>query len=334
MIVQGQDQINLRAVAGEVDMQLRHITFVNYPLYQESRDQGDYHLLTWPQGFVSDACIQPFIEHKDPVLREILMDKRFRYALSLGMDRQEIVESIYLGTTEPTQVSPLQTSPHYWEEQAKNMIEHDPDRANGYLDEMGLTERDSQGYRLRPDGKRLSLIFEYAPTFGSWADLAVLLTSHWSELGIELIPKEINRQLWAERRGAYELDITVWTTGGEFNPILFREYFMGSHGVEPWRDWWESDGTEGVEPPAFYKRQRELSEQIDVTVDPQERAELFREILEIHKEQMVIIGVTTSPPQIVVVKNDFRNVPESAVSDWNLLTPANAFPDQFYIRQS
>jgi len=334
MLVQGADQVNLRAIAGEVDMQLRHITWVNYPLYIENQQKGDYRILQWPQGYVTDACIQPALEHKDPVLKAILGDKRFRYALSLGINREEIIEAVYLGTAEPTQVAPLKSSPYYWEEQAKNLVEYDPDRANGYLDEMGLTQKDAEGFRLRPDGKRLSLIFSYAPTFGQYADIAALLTAQWKKLGIELVPNEVSRQLWEERNGANEVDITVWTSGGEFNPLLFNEYFCGVHAVQVWRNWINTKGAQGIEPPESFKRQRELAAQILVTVDEAERAKMLREILEIHKDEMRIIGICTAAPQAVVVKNSFRNVPESAVSDWNLLTPGNAFPEQFYIKPS
>ena len=61
---------------------------------------------------------------------------------------------------------------------------------------------------------------------------------------------------------------------------------------------------------------------------------MLRQILEIHKEQMVIIGICTAAPQAVIVKNALRNVPDSAVSDWNVMTPANRNPQQFFIRQS
>jgi peptide/nickel transport system substrate-binding protein len=260
-----------------------------------------------------------------------LQDKRFRYALSLGMDRSEIVQVVNLGIGEATQTGPLPTSPHYWEEQAKNMTEHDPDRANGYLDEMGLTDRDSEGYRLRPDGERLILVFEYAPTFGAWSSLAELLTAHWKQIGVDLIVKEINRQLWQERLP--EIDITVWTGNGEFNPELYNDTMRAQHGAPLWNDWLTSDGQDGVEPPDFFKRQYDLSQEILVTVDPDERAKLLREILEIHMENMVVIGTTTAEPQPVIVKNSFRNVPESAVSDWNLLSPGHTYPDQYFIRQ-
>ena len=37
-------------------------------------------------------------------------------------------------------------------------IEYDPDQANELLDKVGLDQRDSEGFRLRPDGERLSLV--------------------------------------------------------------------------------------------------------------------------------------------------------------------------------
>ena len=60
----------------------------------------------------------------------------------------------------------------------------------------------------------------------------------------------------------------------------------------------------------------------------------MRRILEIHKDQMQTIGICTAPPEVVVVKNSFRNVPAEAVSDWPLLTPSNTNPEQYFIRQS
>ena len=213
MIVEGATVTNLRAVAGEVDMQFRHMTFDNYPLYQENKDKGDYRILRGP-GLCHRCRYLASRRAQGSSAEGYLDDKRFRYALSLGINRHEIIEAIYLGATEPMQVAPLKSSPYYWEEQAKNLIEYDLQRANAYLDEMGLTKKDADGYRMRPDGKRLTLIFEYAPTFGPWADLGALLTAQWKGLGIELIPKEVDRTLWEERANANELDITVWTSGG------------------------------------------------------------------------------------------------------------------------
>jgi len=338
-IVENAEVLNLKAIAGELDMQLRHMNFANFPLFQDSKEQGNYRVLQWVRGYITDTVIAPNIAHKDPVMREILGDKRFRWALSHGINREEIIESVYLGMAEPNQVSPLSTSPFYWEEQAKNRLDYDVDAANALLDEMGLTNKDAGGYRLRSDGKRLSINYEYAPIFGAWGDIGELLTAQWKQLGVELTVTQEDRTLFYERKQANEHDMGVWTGNGEFNPLIGPRWFLpldneSIHCV-PYADWFNSGGTTGEDPPAGsdIRKTREIYEEIKITVDPDKQKDLWRQILELNKENVFVIGIATAPPELVIVKNNFRNVPDVAVSDWNLLTPGATAPEQYFIKQ-
>jgi peptide/nickel transport system substrate-binding protein len=334
-LVDGKDQLNLRAIQGEVDMQLRHITFDNVPLFMENQERGNYRVMLWQRGQVTDTVLHLNHTNQDLVLREIVQDKRFRYALSLGINRADIIEAVYLGQAEPNQVSPTKTSAVYWEPQAKNLIEHDPERANAYLDEMGLTERDGEGYRLRPDGERLSIVFEYAAVFGAWGDIAELLTSDWTELGIELISTEMDRSLFGQRLSANEIDLGVWTGSGEFNPFIEPRSFVAlesNYALRQYAYWWTSGGKEGVEPTGDILRVLELWEEIKVTVDVEEQRALFRQILELNKENLWLIGIATAPPQPVIVKNYFRNVPEDGMYDDQPRSPSNTAMEQYFIR--
>ena len=334
MIVAGSEQVNLRAISGEVDMQMRHMTFDNFPLFMDAREKGDYRILQWKRGYITDSMICMGIGHIDPERRAFLSDKRLHYALSLGMDRPEIIDGVFLGVTEPTQISPLPSSPYYWEEAAKNMIVRDLDRANGYLDDMGLTGRDADGYRLMPDGKRATITFEYAPVFGPWGSIGELLRAQWEEIGIELVIKEYSRELFTAHDEAGETEMTMWTGSGEFNLLLENTSpFINWQGAQVFHDWNNSGGTEGEEPPDWMKKQWENFYAAKSTIDVEEQKRLVREILEIHKDQMHTIGICTAPPEVVVVKNGFRNVPEEAVSDWPLLSPGNTNPEQYFIRQ-
>jgi len=337
-LVENAEVLNLKAIAGELDMQLRHINFANFPLFQDSRQQGDYRVLQWLRGYITDSVIAPNVTHKDPVMREILGDKRFRWALSHAINREEIIESVYLGMAEPNQVSPMSTSPFYWEEQAKNRLEYDLDLANSLLDEMGLTEKDSEGYRLRPDGSRLTIVYEFAPIFGAWADIGELLTAQWRLIGVNLIVNQMDRSLFYERKAANEHDMGVWTGNGEFNPLIGPRWFLPENHESiqaiPYAVWFNTDGKEGEEPPAGsdIRKTRELYEEIKVTVDEDQQKQLWRQILELNKENLWVIGIATAPPELVIVKNNFRNVPEVAVSDWNLLTPGATAPEQYFFK--
>jgi len=338
VIVESAAVINVRAASGEVDMQFRHITFDNYPIFQDSKEKGDYRVLLWKQGLASDACLALNQTNKDEVLRAIVQDKRFRYALSLGMNRDEIIQAVYLGMAEPSQISPLPTSAHYWEEYAKWKIEYDPAQANALLDEMGLKDKDADGYRLRPDGKRLTIIFEYAPVFGAWGNIGELLSAQWKQIGVDLQTKEENRELMYERKLANEHDMGVWTGSAEFNPLIDPRWFLPfsteSHHFVQYAQWWSTQGKEGIEPTGDVLKTLELYDEIKVTVDEEKQKALFRQILELNKENLWLLGVATAPPQVCIVKNNFRNVPEELVVDWHLLSPANSRVEQYFIKQS
>jgi peptide/nickel transport system substrate-binding protein len=334
MLVNSKDIVNMRAMSGEVDMQWRHMDFGNYPLFLESREQGDYRVFLWESGKRCTSVLWINQTTNDPVLRPLLETKEFRWALSLGINRQEIIDGVFLGVGEPTQPSALPSSDFFSPEQAYNLIEHDPDRANQLLDEIGLTERDGDGYRLRPDGERLSILFEYAPIFGPWGDIGELISNHWKELGIEFTVKEIARSLLYERMAANEVQMTMWMGANGFNPLLQPLSFIPTlQWMSPgYYDWWRTGGKEGEEPPPDMLRALELYDEILITVDRDKQLALWDEILEINKENLWCLGIVTSPPEPVIVKNDCRNVMEHALSDVNLLTPGSTMPEQYFIR--
>ncbi|NPV09358.1 MAG: ABC transporter substrate-binding protein [Anaerolineae bacterium] len=337
-LAENAETANMMALSGKVDMQLRHMLFSNFPVFSQEAEAGNYRILTWTRGYITDSVIAPNVAHADPVMRQIMGDKRFRWALSLGINREEINQLIYLGMTEPNQVSPLPSSPVYSEEQAKNLIELDVPRANSLLDEMGLTDKDAEGIRLRPDGKPIVINIEYAPVFGSWGDIAELLVGYWKELGIQVVVKEEDRTLFYSRKEANEHDMGMWTGSAEFNPMIDPRWFLplsleSIHAI-PYAQWYTSGGATGEEPPGDLRTVQELYDQVKDAADPQVQIDLFKQIIDLNRENVWVLGACNAPPEVVIVKNNFRNVPEQAVSDWHLLTPANTNVEQYFIRQA
>ena len=253
MIVEKIELVNMRAMAGDVDMQLRNITFDNYPVLKQNQEKGGYRLLDWQWGD-HEIILQPNVDHADPVKNPILADKRFRWALSLGINRQEVCDSIYLGTTKPTQGGPM-PGPFYWEEYTKNKMEYDPAQANKLLDEMGLNKKDADGYRLMPNGQRLTIYYNFTGLFGAWRPTGELLTQHYKKIGIELILKEEARDLFYEHFQARQTDISIWTGAFDVNPLMNpSQYLPYKQSACKWAPdyalWNETNGAKGKEPPA------------------------------------------------------------------------------------
>ena len=317
------ETINLKAINGEVGMQGRHILIENYPLFMENRERGGYRVLHWITGNTGGESVALNLNHKDPVMREIIWDRRFRIALSHALNREAINEISGFGIGQPRQPAPLPSSAHYSEAFEKAYIDYDPDLANRLLDEMGLGEKDSEGIRLRSDGKPIKLAVD-TTTINS--RVLELVASFWTAVGVKTEIKEEARQLYYERRKALIHDAA--TAGGEvqnplLEPRLFIPYNVGSSHAIGYTHWFLTNGKRGETPTGDMRRCIELFWQIEETPDEAEQIRLFDEILELNRKNLWIIGTIGAMPSIMLVHNTFRNVPEVAMASWSVRTPAN-----------
>ncbi len=170
-----------------------------------------------------------------------MQDIRFRQALSLAVNRDEIIESVYYGFAGKPSVSV-----------GEEFSAYDVAKANALLDEMGLTERDANGMRM-VDGKPFSILLEHGAHAPDLGPVAELLAEQFKEIGIDLQVKQIDPQLWDQRTLANELQATVfWAHDqGWDSDYSGSDSFRRSGRL--WALWHETNGKEGEEPPQWVK---------------------------------------------------------------------------------
>lgn len=336
-VVEKIDLLNLKAVAGEIDMQFRHVSWENFPLYIESAEAGDYRVMQWKLAEGSNYLLMPNYNIADEFLSELFHQKEFRMAISHAIDRNTIRELIYSGLGEARQATTHPDCAYFEPEWATRYTAYDPDTANQLLDDLGLTERSADGFRLRPDGSELTLAIEYAPVFGPWRDVTQLITDQWQAIGLRAVPKEEDRSLLEQRWVADELQMSVWTMDRTFTPLIEPQWFVPgittNISAAGYNQWLNTGGAQGVEPPEELKAAYALYDQIKGAT-PEALPELAMEFFRQSSENLWFIGIVGNLPHVGVVKNNFRNVPESAISDWLQLTPGNTAPEQYFKRQA
>jgi peptide/nickel transport system substrate-binding protein len=96
--------------------------------------------------------------------------------------------------------------------------------------------------------------------------------------------------------------------------------------------WVETNGDDGVEPPAEIARLLELWNVIQAAQTKEERDAAANEIVKLHTENIWTIGTVGETPAIHIAKNNLRNVPEGLVSSDVMRTPGNAEPWQFFFK--
>jgi peptide/nickel transport system substrate-binding protein len=192
-----------------------------------------------------------------------------------------------------------------------------------------------------PDGNRLTIFYEHCGLFGAWGPIGELLTQQYKAIGIDLQVKEMGRDLFYERFQARQTDIGIWTGAFDVNPMLNPSLYLPyKRSAAKWAPdyalWHESGGKKGTEPPpgSDVRKVIDIWDHLVTTVTQEEHVQLFHQILEIAMDNMWTIGVCTPPIQPVIVKNNFRNVPEKAISTYGLLSPGATAPEQYFIRQA
>jgi len=333
------DELVLLAMNGEIDFQDRHIaTIMNKPVFFDNRAAGNYQLIETIPADMNTLILQLNLNHADPVLRSIFGNKDFRIGLSHAIDRQEIIDAIFTGQGQPYQAAPRPESPFYDEAMAKQHTEHDIGRANQHLDKAGLTQKDGEGFRLRPDGKRLSFTVEtIAAQNPEWPDMLQLIQAQLREVGVDMQIRTLDRSVYYEKRPRNEFDAQVWKGDGGLEVVSEPRYYFPANNESVWayrwQAWFNNPASEIAEEPADWaKRQMQLYRQIEATGDPERQSELMRQILAISKEQFPVIGISLVPNGYAVVRNALGNVAPVMKHAWLFPTPAPYDPPQWFFK--
>lgn len=335
-IDQDVESLILAVIGGRIDFGLRHIDPpANRPVLAENREKGDYRFFAAEPPGGSNMVITLNLTHKDPDLRELFNKKDFRVALSVGMDRQEIIDTVMLGEGEPWQHGPFEDHPYYHEQTAKQFLEHDPEKANALLDGLGL-ERGPDGVRQMPNGEPVRFQVDVIPTFDPvWVDALQQIEQQWAELGVDMEINPMERTFFYERTSnSNDHDAAVWNAkqswvAGQIPQMLVPVHHDSRYGIA-WRDWYLSGGENGEEPPESVKERLRLYDKARGLTDPEERRQTMLEIAQIAADEFEVIGVAKAIPTYGIVKNDLMNVPEKMPSSWYYATPSPTLPQTWF----
>ena len=322
-----------KSLTGEVDISRVNIsTPANRSVFFENMKQGDYRFVAADSADMNVANFQFPENHPDTFRASVYRDKNFRVGLSHAIDREELIDVVFLGQGEPYQVAPRPRSPFYSEKMAKQYTEYDPELASEYLDKV-LSKKDSDGFRLRPNGDRFVVVIAVNKDFKSdWVDMMELIKGYWEAVGVETVIEVLSDATSISRRGAVDNDIGLWLSenGAGRLPLLAPNDLLGADNDLDWKKYHVTGGKEGEEPPENVKRMLELIDQIPLVAGAKQDA-VMGEFLELVTDNFPRIGIALPAGNYRAVSNRLRNVPEPLMEGWMYpgISPANF--STFYI---
>ena len=334
------DTLLLRVISGHIDFSILGID--GLPSLKEKHELGEYRLLEWHNGAISTPlAITLNYTHPDPTKRDLFNNPDLRKALSLAIDRGEMAEVLYSGLSEPwtPSVPPHWTGFEDW--MPTHYANYDVAESNRLLDGIGLTIGNGRVRRL-PDGNTFTIRGAYTD-----ADLKSgleLLRKYWMDVGIILEVKWMNEMEWRDSIFKNNLDATFAHTygGAEVFARLWRHpmrlvppwhrHEYPSESSYMWSDWYATGGRDGNTPPDEIRKLFGHSDWFKANAHLSPDTPMYKEtvhrMLELNVEGLYSFGTVSTPPIIVAVNKDIRNIPENAIWLFGGMQPFNV--DTFF----
>ena len=246
-LVENAEMVQMKVITGEVDFLRESATINNITLYREH--EADAHIIPYllqqgntpadlylnmNYGLNTDGTIKD--DDASRAWQEVVTDIRFRKAIAMAIDGNEILDTIYnnLGKVRDD-----------------SFCVHDIDGANALLDEMGMIDVDDDGYRDTPSGLHFEFQIWNAAEANDILPTIELYVEYLDEIGIKTSGYTTEPSLLSTSQAANEIPARcVWFS----HSILWNAgntYDIGIWGPL-WNEWFQAGCPEGEEAASEY----------------------------------------------------------------------------------
>lgn len=371
--VQKAQVLKLQIEQGKIDFchgQLNQVGLSDVSTFSKAKDKADIDIIQWHNGSGTGMSFFLNYDYPDKEIRKIFRDPRFRQAISHAHDRKAVQKSIYYttGTLTTGTLSPntleFQGSDgkKIYREWRDSYVKHDPDKAKKLLDDLGLTDKDNDGYVELPSGKKLTVQIDYPADMpkdaGQWNDK---LVTDCKKIGLRLKRNPVSPQSfgpqWESGKLMAHAPWDISNTGSMLVEPLFvvpveasrwaplegqyyalRDTKKEKQGINKSNPWKSKPPRLEPENDGPVAKLWHLLDKARVEPDETKRKKLVWEITKIHiKEGPFIMGSVSDTSEVVVAKNDLKNVPRKEnlaqgglVTPWTHPTPAAYDPETWF----
>ena len=232
------------------------------------------NLVATPEGY---AAIGPIAWVAFNTKREPVSDVRVRQAIAYAIDRNFILNALFLGTAQEARTGIHPGSPFYEPDVATYDL--DIDKANQILDEAG--------YARGEDGMRFKLTIDYG-----WASIkapAEYLKPQLKKIGIDVtVRASPDFPTWSKRISNYDFDMTWDVVFNWGDPAIGVHRTYQSSNIKPGVIWSNTQQYENG-------RVDELLELAGKEVDPVKRRALYSEFQKIVAQELPVYWAYTLP---------------------------------------
>ncbi|OQA47071.1 MAG: putative ABC transporter-binding protein precursor [Chloroflexi bacterium ADurb.Bin325] len=341
----------LQSIAGNIDFQIRDFNLKDVPLLRENADKGGYEVRLWSRGDFAWPWLILYYDYPDEGIVDLMYNQKFRTALSIAIDRDQINEVAALGLGKPRQAALSPESPEFQTPEGKEVYDqwvnlaatYEPEQAKALLDEINVKDVNGDGFRERPDGTALELIVSVAQGDTQSIEAMNLIKQTWEGVGIKTVVAPDEGSVFNQNVSAGNVMIRAWGSAAAWGlisaspvwaPVEGVSYCMGGARIGLY---YQTGGKEGIppRPGSMLETLQQRYTEVISTNDPTERTKKLLNAYRVHIDDgPLYIGTIGDHPSALVVNKKLKNVQNTGlVAGWDLGFPGTADPEQFYYAQ-
>jgi peptide/nickel transport system substrate-binding protein len=336
----GESEVRLlKLVNSEVDYKSQALNLDYAPLLMENQEKGDFTVDLKPEVALGSFAFNVTSENLEK--RKVFGDVRFRKAMSIAMNRDEINEVVFFGLGKPAQYIAFSPTPSFVSEELENYAtKFDPAAANALLDEVGLVDKDGDGMRELPNGDPLVLNLQVA-TQAISIKMVELVGQNWKDVGINNTVKEVTTDEFRSAMSANQLDVTMYAKGQPLavilgNAELFQPPFDNYFNLRTamlWGEYVDTNGASGVKPPEYvYQMMDDINKFQGAIVGTEESNKLGVRLVENMVHNLLFIG-TVKAVAPIYHSNKLKNFTDFKTQSYAYYRAYPYRPTQWYLAE-
>ncbi len=296
----------LKIVNGEVDYKSQSLQLPSAPILLENQDKGNYKVDLRPEITLNNFSFN--VTHQDMEKRKVFSNLKFRQAMSVAINRDEVNKVAFFELGKPKQYVGFSPLPSFIDSKWESyMTQYDPKMANSLLDEIGMKDTDGDGFRELPNGQKLVLNLQFS-TQGIAGQVVELVGQDWAAVGVQTTVKEVTPDEYRSQQSSNQLDVGMWRKSQPLAIVLgnnelwvppFENYFGHRTGML-WAEYVDSGGSKGVKPPQFVFDVIDDINALQSEAPGSKKSEqLAQNMVKNMVENLLFIGVVQSPAPMI-----------------------------------
>ena len=294
-IVPSQNAEVLRLESGQSDLQYDYARAEDLATLRQAAARGTLQLVEAGVDIAPNALwfnLAP--SAAGAKTRPWLQRDEFRKAVSYAVNRQAIVDTVYLGAAVPV-YGPITPGNKEWYAADLPSTPHDPAKAKALLAGLGLADRNGDGMLEDPRNQPVRFSIAYVKGDSIRERTASMVQSQLRQVGVavDLAPEDLGGHI--RRFGEHDFDTIYYAVKSDtFDPARNPDFWMSAGSFHLWNSHQATPAT------PWEARIDELMRRQSTTVDRAERKRLFKEVQQVFHQYLPALYFAANKPTVAM----------------------------------